>query len=253
MKNDFEGKVALVTGSASGLGRATALLFAEKGAKVVVSDVAEEGGLETVRLITSSGGHASFISCDVSNEHEVIQLISHTLETYGQLDFGVNNAGIGGLMTPTHLYPSAEFEKVMSINTNGVFLCMREELQVMLEQGFGSIVNVSSVAGLAGFPNNLAYSASKHAVIGMTKTAGLEYARKGIRVNAVCPVFTITPMVTEMFEIIGDQKDKLQASIPMKRFGQPEEIAETIVWLCSDAASFVTAHAMPIDGGFMAG
>lgn len=249
----FDEKVALVTGASSGLGRATALLFAQRGAKVVVSDIAIEAGHQTVALIREQGGDAHFIACNVADEAEVIALIQQTIAHYGRLDCAVNNAGIGGLWHPSHTYPSDNFEKVFSVNTMGVFYCMKAEIQVMLKQKSGAIVNVSSVAGLAGFPSNMAYSASKHAVVGMTKTAGLEYAKKGIRVNAACPVFTITPMVTGMFEVIGDYKDKLEASIPMKRFGQPNEVAEAIVWLCSDAASFMTGHAMPIDGGMMAG
>ncbi|MEA5459396.1 glucose 1-dehydrogenase [Arcicella sp. LKC2W] len=254
MTHNFAGKVALITGAASGLGRAAALLFAQHGAKVIVSDITIDGGHETVKMIQDIGGEATFIECNVANEESVNNLIFKTIEIYKRLDFGINNAGIGGLWTPTHKYPTDNFEKVMAINTTGVFMCMRAELDVMTKQGFGSIVNVSSVAGLSGFPNNVAYAASKHAVVGMTKSAGLEYAKKGIRVNAVCPVFTITPLVTEMFDVIGDDmKDKLEASIPMKRFGKPEEIAEAIVWLCSDSASFITGHALPIDGGITAG
>ncbi len=254
MIKNFAGKVALITGAASGLGRATALLFAEHGAKVIVSDITIDGGHETVKMIQDKGGDATFIECNVANEESVNTLISKTVETYGRLDYGINNAGIGGIWTATHKYPTDNFEKVMAINTTGVFMCMRAELEVMTKQGSGAIVNVSSVAGLSGFPNNVAYAASKHAVVGMTKSAGLEYAKKGIRVNAVCPVFTITPLVTGMFDVIGDDmKDKLEASIPMKRFGKPEEIADAIVWLCSDASSFITGHALPIDGGIMAG
>jgi NAD(P)-dependent dehydrogenase (short-subunit alcohol dehydrogenase family) len=254
MTQDFTGKVAMITGAASGLGRATALLFAERGAKIVVSDVAVEGGHETVKMIQDKGGEATFIECNVAHEESVNNLIAKTVEVYGRLDCGINNAGIGGIWTSTNNYPTDNFEKVMAVNTTGVFMCMRAELNVMLQQGSGAIVNVASIAGLSGFPKNVAYAASKHAVVGMTKSAGLEYAKKGIRVNAACPVFTITPMVTGMFDVIGDDmKEKLEASIPMKRFGQPEEIAEAIVWLCSDAASFITGHALPIDGGIMAG
>lgn len=249
----FSGKVVLITGAGSGLGRASALLFAQQGATVVVSDVNEDGGHETVQLLKDAGAEAMFVACDVANETQVDALVKQTVESYGRLDCAVNNAGIGGLWNPTHTYPAANFEKVMAVNTTGVFFCMRAELQVMLKQGTGAIVNVSSVAGLNGFPNNIAYAASKHAVVGLTRTAALEYAKKGIRVNAVNPVFTITPMVTGMFEVIGDFKDKLEAAIPMKRFGQPNEVAEAIVWLCSDAASFITGHCLPIDGGMTAG
>ncbi len=253
MQFNFSEKTALITGAGSGLGRATALLFAKNGANVVVSDINIDGGEETIHLIKDSGGSAVFIKCDVANDLEVNSLIENTISDFGRLDFAVNNAGIGGKILPSHKYPTDNFKTVMDINTNGVFYCMRAELEVMVKQGFGSIVNVASVAGLLGFPQNIAYSASKHAVIGLTKTAGLEYARKGIRVNAVCPVFTLTPMVEQIFAFDPTFEQKLEASIPMKRYGKPEEVADVIVYLCSDAASFITAHAMPIDGGTVAG
>jgi NAD(P)-dependent dehydrogenase (short-subunit alcohol dehydrogenase family) len=251
---DFTGRTAVITGSASGLGRATALLFAQKGANVVVSDMNEAGGNETVAMIESAGGKAIFVACDVSDENQVNALVAKAVETFGSLDAMVNNAGIGGVWNPTHTYPTDNFKKVMDINTTGVFYGIRAALEVMLPQGKGAIVNVSSVSGLVGFPNNIAYAASKHAVIGLTRSAALEYAKKGIRVNAVCPVFTITPMVEGMLEFLGgDFREKLEKSIPMKRYGQPEEIAESIVWLCSDASSFITGHSLPIDGGMVAG
>ena len=253
MQFDFTGKTALITGAGSGLGRAAAILFAKNNANVVVSDFNIDGGEETVRLITDAGGTAVFIACDVSNELEVNGLIQQTVSDFGRIDFAVNNAGIGGKWLPTHKYPTDNFRQVMEVNTMGVFFCMRAELNVMIAQGFGSIVNVASVAGLNGFPNNLAYDASKHAVVGLTKTAGLEYAKLGIRVNAVCPVFTITPMVESIFLLDPSMEQKLQNSIPMKRYGKAEEIADAIVYLCSPAASFITAHAMPIDGGMTAG
>jgi NAD(P)-dependent dehydrogenase (short-subunit alcohol dehydrogenase family) len=253
MNFDFTGKTALVTGAGSGLGRATAILFAKNNAKVVVSDLNIEGGEETVKIINEAGGTALFIACDVCDENAVNELVEKTVAAYGSVDYGVNNAGIGGKWLPTHKYPTENFRLVMEVNTMGVFFCMRAELNTMLKQGFGSIVNVASVAGLNGFPNNLAYDASKHAVIGLTKTAGLEYAKQGIRINAVCPVFTITPMVEQIFLLDPTMEQKLQALIPMKRYGKPEEIAESIVFLCSDASSFITGHAMPIDGGMTAG
>jgi NAD(P)-dependent dehydrogenase (short-subunit alcohol dehydrogenase family) len=253
MNFDFKDKTALITGAGSGLGRATALLFAKNNANVMVSDVNIMGGDETVNLIRNQGGIAKFIACNVTIEKEVNSLVENTAKEFGQIDFAVNNAGIGGKWLPTHKYPTDNFREVIEVNTMGVFYCMRAELNLMLKQGFGSIVNVASVAGLNGFPNNLAYDASKHAVVGLTKTAGLEYAKQGIRVNAVCPVFTITPMVKQIFTLDATMEEKLQNSIPMKRYGKAEEVADTIVYLCSDAASFITAHAMPIDGGMTAG
>jgi NAD(P)-dependent dehydrogenase (short-subunit alcohol dehydrogenase family) len=253
MQFDFTGKTALITGAGSGLGRATALLFAKNSANVVVSDLNAEGGEETVRLIHDAGGNAVFIKCDVADENQVDKLMEQTVSDFGRLDFAINNAGIGGKILPSHKYPTDNFRHVMEVNTMGVFFCQRAELDIMVKQGYGSIVNVASVAGLLGFPYNIAYSASKHAVIGLTKTAGLEYAKKGIRVNAVCPVFTITPLVEQIFQHDPSMEQKLEASIPMKRYGRPEEIADVIVYLCSDAASFITAVAMPIDGGTIAG
>lgn len=253
MQFNFKGKTALITGAGSGLGRATAILFAKNNANVVVSDVNIDGGEETVRLIADAGRIAVFIACDVTNELEVNALIDKSVSDFGQIDFAVNNAGIGGKWLPTHKYPTENFRQVMEVNTMGVFFCMRAELDLMVKQGFGSIVNVASVAGLSGFPNNLAYDASKHAVVGLTKTAGLEYAKLGIRVNAVCPVFTITPLVESIFLLDPSMEQKLQNSIPMKRYGRAEEIADAIVYLSSPAASFITAHAMPIDGGMTAG
>lgn len=250
----FKSKTALVTGAASGLGRATALLLAQRRARVVVSDVDAVGGETTVAQILALGGEATFIPCDVSQEVEVAALVAKTVDLYGSLDVAINNAGIGGVWAPTHEYPLDNFEKVLSVNLTGVFLCMKAELKQMLRQGSsGSIVNVSSVSGLVGFPNNAAYDASKHAVVGLTKTAALEYARRNIRVNAVCPVFTITPLVERMFEVKEGLKEHFEQSIPMKRYGQPQEVAEAIAYLASDAAGFITGQALAIDGGMTAG
>ncbi len=249
----FKSKTALVTGAASGLGRATALLLAQRRANVVVSDIDATGGQTTVEQILALGGEATFISCDVSQEVDVAALVAKTVDLYGSLDVAINNAGIGGVWAPTHEYPLDNFEQVLSVNLTGVFLCMKAELKQMLRQGSGSIVNVSSVSGLVGFPNNAAYDASKHAVVGLTKTAALEYAKRNIRVNAVCPVFTITPLVERMFEIKEGLKEHFEQSIPMRRYGQPEEVAEAIAYLASDAAGFITGQALAIDGGMTAG
>jgi NAD(P)-dependent dehydrogenase (short-subunit alcohol dehydrogenase family) len=250
----FSGKVALVTGGASGIGRACAQLFAKEGASVVVSDVAVEGGEETARLIEEAGGEASFVEADVSKAAQVEALVGRAVEAHGRLDYAFNNAGIEGLMaTNTADYPEEDWDRVIAINLTGVWLCMKHEIRQMLRQGAGSIVNNSSVEGLVGLQGTSAYAASKHGVVGLTKTAALEYARSGIRVNAVCPGLIRTPMVERYTG--GDAETEAQwAAIfePVGRMGSPEEVAEAVVWLCSEAASFVTGHAMAVDGGFVA-
>ncbi len=251
--SQFSGNVALITGAGSGIGRAAALAFAREGAQVVVSDITVETGVETVQLIEVEEGTAVFIQADVSKHSEVEALVQKSIEQFGRLDFGINNAGIGGSWTRTADYPFDEWEQVIGVNLNGVFYCMQYELKQMLEQGGGSIVNVASIAGLKGLANSPAYSASKHGVVGLTKAAALEYARMNIRINAVCPVFTRTPLFEKMFQINPSYEERLKRNIPMRRFGMPEDIAQAILWLCSDAAGFVTGHALPLDGGIMAG
>ena len=250
----FSGKVALVTGGASGIGRACAQLFASEGASVVVSDVALEGGHETVRLIEEDGGEAFFVEADVSKAAQVEALVGGTVEAYGHLDYAFNNAGIEGRMaTNTADYLEEDWDRVIAVNLKGVWLCMKHEIAHMLRQGGGSIVNNSSVEGLVGLQGTSAYAASKHGVVGLTKTAALEYAQSGIRVNAVCPGLIRTPMVERYTE--GDAETEAQwAAIfePVGRMGSSEEVAEAVVWLCSEAASFVTGHAMAVDGGFLA-
>ena len=250
----FSGKVALVTGGASGIGRACAQLFASEGASVVVSDVALEGGHETVRLIEEDGGEAFFVEADVSKAAQVEALVGGTVEAYGHLDYAFNNAGIEGRMaTNTADYLEEDWDRVIAVNLKGVWLCMKHEIAHMLRQGGGSIVNNSSVEGLVGLQGTSAYAASKHGVVGLTKTAALEYARSGIRVNAVCPGLIRTPMVERYTG--GDAETEAQwAAIfePVGRMGSSEEVAEAVVWLCSEAASFVTGHAMAVDGGFLA-
>jgi NAD(P)-dependent dehydrogenase (short-subunit alcohol dehydrogenase family) len=257
MPGRVEGKVALVTGGASGIGRATALTFAREGAKLVIADMNADGGQQTVHMITENGGEATFIRVDVSNVAEVEAMISKAVETYGRLDCAHNNAGISGTgiggerRAPTAEYPAERWHQVIAINLTSVWLCMKYELAQMLTQGGGAIVNTASVAGLVGLPGNCAYVASKHGVVGLTKTAALEYARQGIRVNCVCPGYIQTPMTAQGMSD-PDRLALMLASEPIGRVGTPEEIAEAVVWLCSDAASFVTGHTMTVDGGYVA-
>src|SRR5713101_5871674 len=242
------GKVALVTGAGSGIGRASALAFSREGAKVIVADVVVEGGEETVSMIKKTGGEALFVRADVSKATEVATLISTAVATYGRLDCAHNNAGIEGAAATTVECTEESWDHIITINLKGVWLCMKYEIPQMLKQGAGAIVNTSSGAGLIGLPRSGAYVASKHGVVGLTKTAALEYAKAGIRVNAVCPGVIDTPMVQRIPELI----EAFTAAEPIGRLGKPEEIAEAVVWLCSDAASFVTGHAMAVDGGYVA-
>jgi NAD(P)-dependent dehydrogenase (short-subunit alcohol dehydrogenase family) len=257
MAGSVSGKVALVTGAASGIGRSTALFFAREGARVVVSDVDVAGGEETVRKVEASveasGGEAIFVRADVSRPDEVEALVGRTVEFYGRLDCAVNNAGIEGPMaTPTADYAEEDWDRVQAINLKGVWLCMKHEIPRMLEGGGGAIVNTSSVAGLVGFEGICAYVAAKHGVVGLTRTAALEYAGSGIRVNAVCPGVIKTPMIDRATGGSAEAQEQFAAIEPVGRMGTPEEIAEAIVWLCSDAASFVTGVPMPVDGGVVA-
>ncbi len=245
-------QVALVTGGASGIGRATALLLAREGAAVVVSDIHAAGGQETADAILGQGGRALFVEADVARAEAVEALIQKALATYGRLDCAVNNAGVGGDMLPTHEREEAMWDFIMGVNLKGVWLCMKAELPPMLEQGRGSIVNVASAAGLVGLRNGSAYTASKHGVIGLTRAAALEYARRSIRINAVCPGFTNTPMVGSMVELNPRMAETTVNANPMKRLGTPDEVAQAILWLCSDDSSFVTGHALSVDGGTVA-
>jgi len=248
----LDGKVALVTGAGSGIGRATARAFARRGARVLVSDVAVEAGEETVKLIAGASGVARFVRADVASEADVERLIAAALSAYGRLDCAHNNAGVPGAEAKTADYPQADWDRVIAVNLTGVWLCMKHEIRQMLAQGGGAIVNTASVAGLQGFARYSAYTASKHAVVGLTKTAALEYARSGIRVNAVCPGYIRTGMTQPMLDRHPGLEERVSSIEPLGRIGRPEEIAETVVWLCSDAASFVTGLAMPVDGGLMA-
>ena len=252
MGGTLEGKIALVTGAGSGIGRATALAFAREGAKVVVADVAAEGGKETLRLIEEAGGSGFFVEGDVSITGDVRTIVQAAVEHYGRLDCAFNNAGIEGAQAPTAECAEENWDRVLAINLKGTWLCMKHEIPIMLKQGGGAIVNTASVAGLVGFPNIPAYNASKGGVIQLTKTAALEYAKQGIRVNAVCPGVIRTPMVERFLGGSPEAEAQFVAMEPVGRMGLPQEIAEAVVWLCSDAASFVTGHAMAVDGGLVA-
>jgi len=251
MKRALEGKVALVTGGASGIGRATALVFAREGAKVVVADLVAEGGEDTARLIKETGAEAIFVKCDVSKAAEVEAMVKKAVDTYGRLDCAFNNAGVV-VMKSTVDCTEEEWDHVISVNLKGVWLCMKYEIPQMLKQGRGAIVNTSSVVGLIGTPGHAPYTASKHGVVGLTKVAALDCAQAGIRVNAVCPGSVPTPMLEP---ILADPqlKDSMQELHPLGRLGKPEEIAEAVIWLCSEAASFVTGVAFPVDGGVVVG
>jgi NAD(P)-dependent dehydrogenase (short-subunit alcohol dehydrogenase family) len=245
-------KVALITGAGSGIGRATSVIFGREGARLVLADVAEPGGQETLRMVKDSGADAIFVRTDVSKSQDVEAVVSKAVETFGRLDCAFNNAGIGGAGKLMHEYSEEEWNRVIAINLTGVWLCMKAEITQMLKQGGGAIVNTSSIMGLTGAIRVPAYTAAKHGVTGLTKAAALEYGRHGIRINAVCPAPIYTPMLMSAFEKRPDIEQRYARSEPMKRLGQPEEVGEAVAWLCSERASYVTGLPMPVDGGYMA-
>jgi len=252
MAPQFEGKVAVITGGNSGIGKATALGFARAGAKVVVAARRIQQGEETVEEIRRAGGEAIFVRTDVSKAAEVEAMVDQAVEAYGRLDFAFNNAGTstGG---PMHEAAEDDWDRVIDVNLKGAWLCMKYEIAQMLAQGGGAIVNDSSGAGLVGLGPSPIYGASKFGVVGLTRSAALQYAKSGIRINAVCPGAVLTPGLQRVFDTQPEAEEWFRAHEPIGRFGEPNEIADAVVWLCSDTASFVTGVAMPVDGGMVAG
>jgi NAD(P)-dependent dehydrogenase (short-subunit alcohol dehydrogenase family) len=245
----YAGKIAFITGGASGIGRATALAFAREGANLVVADVAEQGNQETARMIEELGGRALAVRCDVTRAEDVKAALDKAVETFGRLDFAFNNAGSEQPITATADLTEEEWDRIITINLRGVFLCMKYEIPLLLKQGGGAIVNTSSGAGVKGFKGQAAYAAAKHGVVGLTKSAALDYAPSKIRVNAVCPGIIETPMMQRFTGGTPEEQQRVIAQEPVGRMGMPEEIAAAVVWLCSDAAAFVIGHAMVVDGG----
>lgn len=250
MKNEFEGKVAVVTGGSFGIGKATALAFAAKGAKVAVVDVIEDN--ETVEAIRSLGGDASFFHCDVADAISVQSMIKDVVSKFGRIDFAFNNAGIEGEGGDTVACSIANWDRTIGVNLKGVWLCMKYQIPEMLKVGGGAIVNCASIAGLVGFPGLPAYTASKHALVGLTKTTALEFIQQGIRVNAVCPGVIKTPMIDRFTGKKKEAEEAFAKQEPIGRMGDPEEVAGVVIWLCSSEASFVVGHALAVDGGWIA-
>lgn len=254
MGRDFEGKVALVTGGSMGIGRATALAFAEKGAKVSIADVDFNGGEETVALIKESDGEAIFVKTDVSKSEEVQELINQTVNTFGKLDYAHNNAAINrgiGIMTAD--YEENDWDIQLDVNLKGIWLCMKYEIPEMLKQGRGTaIVNTSSISGLSGHPADPGYVGSKFGVVGITKSTALQYARTGIRINCICPGPIRTSLYDRIVAAIPGVDEATLERNPMGRVGKPEEVAQAVTWLCSDDASYVTGVPLPVDGGLAA-
>ncbi|MFM2073029.1 MAG: 3-oxoacyl-[acyl-carrier protein] reductase [Actinomycetota bacterium] len=246
----MNGRSGLVTGAGSGIGRACALALAGAGAAVLVSDIDEAAAMATVGLIEAEGGRAMARRCNVAVESDVAAMVLACVEELGALDFAVNNAGVVGTQQPLHRCSLAEWQRIIDINLTGMFLCVRDQLNVMYQQGRGSIVNIASEAALKGSAADAVYTASKHGVAGLTKTAALEAARRGVRVNAVCPGVIETGILKGVIEANPEVAEKSKRLMPIGRLGQPEEIAAAVLWLCSDAASLVVGHLLAVDGGW---
>jgi NAD(P)-dependent dehydrogenase (short-subunit alcohol dehydrogenase family) len=254
MAGILDGKSALVTGGASGIGRATALAMVREGARVAIADQNEAGAVETVAMINAAGGQSIAMAVDVSDEAQIEAMVTRTVAAFGRLDCAFNNAGIAsrGAGKPglrTHEMTRQSFDRMIAVNLTGVFLCMKHEIAQMLKQGGGAIVNTASIAGLVGLPTSANYVAAKHGVVGLTKTAAMEYAQENIRVNCVNPGYIKTPMTDP---VMAERFEQLMPKVPMNRLGMPEEIAEAVVWMCSDRASFMTGASQIVDGGYYA-
>jgi NAD(P)-dependent dehydrogenase (short-subunit alcohol dehydrogenase family) len=250
MSEPFRGKVAFVTGAGSGIGRASAVAFARDGANVVVADVSERGNQETARMIEELGARTLAVKCDVTQAEDIRAALDKAVDTFGRLDFAFNNAGAEQPVTAVADVTEHEWDRILNINLRGVFLCMRAEIPVMLRSGGGGvIVNTSSGAGVKGFKGQAAYAAAKHGVIGLTKSAALDYASQGIRINAICPGIIETSMMDRFTGGTSEGRDRVIAQEPVGRMGRPEEIAAAVVWLCSDLAAFTIGHALVVDGG----